>query len=295
MKKPQEPALGRGLDALLGNTTSYSPDSGVNSVALDLIQPNPFQPRQEFDPESLSELAESIKNIGIVQPVTLKQVSADKYFIISGERRVRASRLAGLRTIPAYIRKVDDVGMLEMAIVENIQRENLNPIDTALSFQRLIDECNLTQEEMADRVGKKRSSIANYIRLLSLPPEIQKAVRNGQISMGHAKALLSVSDSAAQDSLCERIIREGLSVRAAEDLAASSGHTSGSSSKANVPRSEERLPESYLKLVQVLGRCIDSENISAKRSKSGAGFVKIRFSGDDELATFLKALEQSSK
>ena len=189
MKKQNEPALGRGLDALLGGaSTAVSTTGDVNNVSLGFIEPNPFQPRKEFDEESLKELAESIRHIGLVQPVTLKQLAAERYQIISGERRVRAARMAGLRSIPAYIRKVDDIGMLEMAIVENIQRENLDPIDTALSFQRLIEECNLTQEEMADRVGKKRSSVANYLRLLNLPPEIQKAVKEGKITMKSIKS-----------------------------------------------------------------------------------------------------------
>jgi ParB family chromosome partitioning protein len=302
MKKQNEPALGRGLDALLGGaSTAVSTTGDVNNVSLSFIEPNPFQPRKEFDEESLKELAESIRHIGLVQPVTLKQLAPERYQIISGERRVRAARMAGLRSIPAYIRKVDDIGMLEMAIVENIQRENLDPIDTALSFQRLIEECNLTQEEMADRVGKKRSSVANYLRLLNLPPEIQKAVKEGKITMGHAKAILGVPDIDAQDELCKRIILEGLSVRSAEDLAGAAVSKPASNSKNeskkgedNASPSAEALPESYSRLVQLLERYIEGSNISVKHSRGGSGSVKIRFGSEEELAAFLKALEQSS-
>ena len=302
MKKQNEPALGRGLDALLGGaSSSVAPTGDVNNVNLSYIEPNPFQPRKEFDEESLKELAESIRHIGLVQPVTLKQLAPERYQIISGERRVRAARIAGLRSIPAYIRKVDDIGMLEMAIVENIQRENLDPIDTALSFQRLIEECNLTQEEMADRVGKKRSSVANYLRLLNLPPEIQKAVKEGKITMGHAKALLGVPDTETQDELCKRIILEGLSVRSAEDLAGAAASKPASNQEKrsgkdedNASRTAEPLPESYSRLVQLLERYIEGSNISVKHSRGGAGSVKIRFGSEEELAAFLKALEQSS-
>lgn len=293
--KQQEPALGRGLDALLGNASS-SGGSDVSNISLDLIEPNPFQPRRNFDEESLEELASSIKSIGLVQPVTLKQVSHDKYQIISGERRVRAARKAGLRSVPAYIRKVDDIGMLEMAIVENIQRENLDPVDTALSFQRLIEECNLTQEEMADRVGKKRSSVANYLRLLNLPPEIQKAVKDGKITMGHAKALLGLPSSADQDAVCEEIIRGDLSVRAAEEKVTSLLEAGGSSSDegARKPRRQGKveLTDDYVRVKDILGRFVPGGGVTVRRSGGGSGSLTMKFADDEELASFLKVLEQ---
>ncbi|MCI2082905.1 MAG: ParB/RepB/Spo0J family partition protein [Bacteroidales bacterium] len=296
MKKQQEPALGRGLDALLGNANPTGNGSDVSNVNLDLIEPNPYQPRQEFDEESLAGLAESIKSIGLVQPVTLKQVSHDKYLIISGERRVRAARKAGLHTIPAYIRKVDDVGMLEMAIVENIQREDLDPVDTALSFRRLIEECNLTQEEMADRVGKKRSSVANYLRLLNLPPEIQKALKAGKITMGHAKALLSLADASDQDAVCEEIIRKDLSVRAAEEMVASLRDVPAIDHSGNSPKRTAKsveLTAGYSKVRDILGKYVCEGCVSVKRSGSGSGSVTMKFGNDDELASFLKVLEES--
>ena len=215
--------LGKGLGALLGDSADLSnfrkPVEYINKtvvtseqpqnradimlIPVDMIEPNPFQPRSSFDPDAMEELAESIRTLGLIQPITVRKKSSDRYQIISGERRFRASKLAGLEEIPAYIRDADDQGMLEMAIVENIQRENLDPIEIALSYQRLIDECSLTQEQMATRVGKKRASVTNYLRLLKLPAKVQHDLKVGMLNVGHAKVLLGIEDEAIQEKLCE--------------------------------------------------------------------------------------------
>ncbi|MEQ1587234.1 MAG: ParB/RepB/Spo0J family partition protein, partial [Cyclobacteriaceae bacterium] len=206
-------ALGRGLSALLSDTpdtekldvdvsspigSHKTSGDSINEISLSQIETNPFQPRQHFDKEALNELAESIKVHGIIQPITVRKLSHNQYQLISGERRFQASRLAGLKAIPAYVRTADDQQMLEMALIENIQRENLNPIEISLSYQRLISECNLKQEELGDRVGKNRSTVTNYLRLLKLPPDIQIAVRDHRISMGHARAIINVENPDSQ-------------------------------------------------------------------------------------------------
>ena len=225
-------ALGRGLSALLGDTPDEekldvdvtSPVGShtyenINEISLDEIETNPFQPRQYFDQESLRELAESIKVHGIIQPITVRRLSRNQYQLISGERRFQASKLAGLKAVPAYIRTADDQQMLEMALIENIQRENLNPIEVALSYQRLISECNLKQEELGDRVGKNRSTVTNYLRLLKLPPDIQIALRDNRLSMGHARAIINVDNPDTQLFVFKKILAEDLSVRKVEELA----------------------------------------------------------------------------
>ena len=213
-------ALGRGLDALITmDDVKTGGSSSINEIKLSLIKPNPGQPRQEFDEESLNELAASIRELGIIQPVTLRQMPDDSYQIISGERRYRASLLAGLETIPAYVRTVEDETVMEMALIENIQREDLNPVEIALTFQKLIEQYHLTQDRLSERVGKKRATIANYLRLLKLPAEIQIGLKNKQIDMGHARALLSVDNPARQLQLYEQIQEYGYSVRKVEELA----------------------------------------------------------------------------
>ena len=239
----KKPALGKGLGALLGNefdgigqevryvsekphyneggnssdkTETKAESSLISEIPVSQIEPNPFQPRKEFDEEALSELADSIRTLGLIQPITVRRITPTKYQIISGERRYRACRMAGIASIPAYIRETDDVGMLEMAIVENLQRENLDPIEIALSFRRLIEECRLTQEEMAERVGKKRASVTNYLRLLKLSASAQHALKIGKISVGHAKVLLGIEDENLQDKLCEETVTSDLSVRQLE-------------------------------------------------------------------------------
>lgn len=213
-------ALGRGLGALIddaGQEHIVTADA-VNEIDIDKIEANPFQPRTAFNEESLEELARSIKELGIIQPITVRNIDDHKFQLTSGERRLRAAQLAGLTKIPAYIRFADDQGMLEMALVENIQREDLDAIEVAISYQRLIEECKLTQESMSDRVGKKRSTISNYLRLLKLPAEIQLGIRDKQISMGHARALVNIENEKTQLDIYYKIIDEGLSVRKTEDI-----------------------------------------------------------------------------
>jgi len=293
-------ALGKGLSALLadaeGAQTNINNElrsaieanpTSISDIPLNQIEPNPFQPRATFDEDSLNELAESIKVLGLIQPITLRQRTPEMYQIISGERRFRAAKIAGLTLIPAYIRKADDAGMLEMAIVENIQRENLDAIETALSFQRLIEECNLTQEGMADRVGKKRTTVTNYLRLLKLPVEIQKAIKIGKISVGHAKALLSVNNTQTQLQLCELIIKNDLSVRQLEDKVKKSEKNSMSVDK------EQTLPDTYYRMLEIVGKYFNNK-ISLKRSDKGNGVMTIRFKDDDEVSAFLKALEEKN-
>lgn len=226
-------ALGRGLSALLSDTPSEEKlemevagpnalneaTSGINEIPLAEIETNPFQPRQYFDEEALNELAESIKVHGIIQPITVRRLARHQYQLISGERRFQASKRAGLQMIPAYVRTADDQQMLEMALIENIQRENLNPVEIALSYQRLISECNLKQEELGERVGKNRSTVTNYLRLLKLPPDIQIALRDNKISMGHARAIINVENPDSQLYIFKKTLQEDLSVRKVEELA----------------------------------------------------------------------------
>ncbi|MBQ0025330.1 MAG: ParB/RepB/Spo0J family partition protein [Bacteroidales bacterium] len=295
----KKPALGKGLGAIIAEANQNyqkndlasvikSGPAAVSEIPLDQIEPNPYQPRATFDEEALAELAESIKTLGIIQPITLRQLEANKYQIISGERRFRASQAAGLKTIPAYIRKADDGAMLEMAIVENIQRENLDAIETALSFQRLIDECNLTQEGMADRVGKKRATITNYLRLLKLPEEIQAAIKIGKVSVGHAKVLLGVEDTAKQISLCESLIKEDWSVRQLEQKV-----KVANSVKQDKPEDgkeeEPQLPQMYYTVAENIGRHFGNK-VSVKRSAKGSGTITIHFDNDSQVEDFLKDL-----
>ncbi len=224
-------ALGRGLSALLSDTPVEeklevdvaSPvknsNGNVNEISINEIETNPFQPRQHFDQDALKELSESIKVHGIIQPITVRRLNRNQYQLISGERRFQASKLAGLTALPAYIRSADDQQMLEMALIENIQRENLNPIEISLSYQRLITECNLKQEELGERVGKNRSTVTNYLRLLKLPPDIQIALRDNKISMGHARAIINVDSADSQLYIFKKTLSEDLSVRKVEELA----------------------------------------------------------------------------
>ena len=305
----QQRGLGKGLGALLGGDADLSqirkPVGYVNKqvvstvqqpqdtsdilrIPVDLIEPNPFQPRMSFDQEALEELAESIKTLGLIQPITVRRKEDGRYQIISGERRFRASRLAGLNMIPAYIRDANDQGMLEMAIVENIQRENLDPIEVAMSYQRLIEECNLTQEQMAIRVGKKRASVTNFLRLLKLPAKIQHDLKVGLLSVGHAKVLLGVEDTKLQEYLCDLVIKEGLSVRQLEEKISKL-----SEPKKAVQEESQDLPEEYFRVLEIVGKYFEN-NISLKRSTSGKGTMTIHFTSDQEVQKFLKALEDSN-
>jgi ParB family chromosome partitioning protein len=226
-------ALGRGLSALLSDSedersevditspaaTTVAKTSNLDEIPVEEIETNPFQPRQHFDKEALNELAESIKVHGIIQPITVRKLSDHQYQLISGERRFQASKIAGLTALPAYVRTANDQQMLEMALIENIQRENLNPIEISLSYQRLISECNLKQDELGERVGKNRTTVTNYLRLLKLPPDIQIALRDNKISMGHARAIINIDDPGSQLFIFKKIISDDLSVRAVESMA----------------------------------------------------------------------------
>ena len=216
-------ALGRGLGALITDAAEDPKPrteavSAIQELSLGDIYPNPYQPRTEFDEEALNELAASIRSIGIVQPITVRSVDGGKYEIIAGERRFRASKLAGLETIPAYIRKTEDESLLELALIENIQREDLNAIEVAISYQRLLDECRLTQDALSERVGKKRTTISNYLRLLKLPAQIQLAIRDKKISMGHARAIINIEDPDTQFMIFEQILKYDFSVRKVEEI-----------------------------------------------------------------------------
>lgn len=301
MSSVKRSALGRGLGALISDVDNLNLNRAVSigdatpasilEIPLELIEANPFQPRSSFDHELLEELAESIRVLGLIQPITVRIAENNKYQIISGERRFRAASLAGLENIPAYVRTADDQGMLEMAIVENIQRENLDSIEVALSFQRLIEECDLTQEAMALRVGKKRATVTNYLRLLKLPAEIQLAIRARKITMGHARALLALESPKKQLKLCNLIIEKDLSVRKVEEIIRKT--TKPTPAKKEEEETQE-LDESYFKLLDFLGKYFDN-NISLKvDDKKGTGSITIRFSGDNEVINFLKAIEKTN-
>ncbi len=293
-------ALGRGLSALLENSeTDVTSSSGsspaspgvVGSVAqipLDQIEPNPFQPRTEFKDEELKELAQSIREQGIIQPITVRKMGYDKYQIISGERRFRASKLSGATNIPAYIRVANDQGMLEMALVENIQRQELNAIDIGISYKRLIEECDLTQEELSERVGKNRTTVTNFMRLLKLPPEIQSALRDNKISMGHARALLSIDDIGHQLLLFKDILQKQLSVRDVESMARTEGAGSKKSSSGSAKK-PEGLTFEYTKIKNVLSSHFDA-NVQLTRSSNGSGKISIPFSDDQDLNRILELL-----
>ncbi len=286
-------ALGRGLGALItdANEVGSSPKSSASIIEVDIadIEANPWQPRTTFDEEKLKELAKSIKEIGIIQPLTLRKLKHGKYQIIAGERRFRASKLAGLTTVLAYVRTAEDDTMLEMALVENIQREDLDPIEIAISYQRLMDECNLTQEDMSDRVGKKRSTIANYLRLLKLPAEIQHGLREKQISMGHARALINIEDTDVQIGLFEKIIREDYSVRKIEQEVKKLNEEGKEPKKDNKKTS---VSEDYVALKQQLDDLFKTK-IQFNRTDNGKGKIVIHFSSDDDLERIINILDKA--
>lgn len=290
--------LGRGLSALLEDSstdvTERSPMAegaqprvagGVASLPIAQIEPNPFQPRTHFAPEALLELAQSIKELGIIQPVTVRKLGYDKYQLISGERRFRASQVAGLTEIPAYIRIANDEGMLEMALVENIQREELDAIEVAISFKRLLDEVNLTQEGLSDKVGKDRATVANYLRLLKLPPEIQLGLRQRQIGMGHARALITIQDPAKQVELYHRIVESQMSVRQVEELAREDKRPLG-----KVPTGAKMSAGQHKQLSKQLAGMFGTR-VSVKQNELGKGRIEIAFKSDEELKRITRLLE----
>ena len=296
-KKVTSKTLGKGLGALLGNIESEvnaNPEKLVRELShhvadipVDAIETNPFQPRVEFDQNALSELSESLKIHGLIQPITVRRLSEGVYQLISGERRLRASKLAGLEEIPAYIRIADDQEMLEMALVENIQRENLNAIEIAITYQRLLDECKLTHEGLSERVGKNRATITNYLRLLKLPPDVQRAVKNKSISMGHARALAGIQNQAFQLDLLKRILNEDLSVRDAEKIAALQGNYPS----AKPTKTGTKLPDEYEHIRNNLSKSLGVHKLGIKLSGKDKGEIKIPFHSVEELNRILDILE----
>lgn len=285
-------ALGRGLGALLDNTESDAVsktviesdvNSGsINEIPIDQIEANPFQPRTRFDLEKLDELAASIEQLGIIQPLTVRQVRPKKYQLISGERRFRASQLVGLKSVPAYVRVANDQDMLEMALVENIQRDDLDAIEVAISYQRLIEECDLTQEKLGERVGKNRSTVTNYLRLLKLPPQIQKAIVDKVLTMGHARTLININDEVQQLELFKQIIKDGLSVRGAEQASRTA--------KKTKPAANKELPIEYQRIRQNIKDQLNAE-VDLKVNSRGKGAISIPFDNEKELKRVLSILD----
>lgn len=294
--------LGKGLGALLQDdfksTTSTSPREtaevsvssagSINFINIEDITVNPFQPRTDFDQGALNELAESIKLQGLIQPITVRQVGKNQYQLISGERRMRASRLAGLHDIPAYVRTANDQQMLEMALIENIQRENLNAIEVALSFQRMIEECNLKQEELGDRVSKNRSTVTNYLRLLKLPPVIQAGIRDGQISMGHARALINVGEIDKQLFVFQEIIEKGLSVRMTEILVRNIQEQIKPKKGKGVGK---QMDFQYQKIEDDLASRFSTRVKLNLKNTKGKGAIEIPFDSEDDLSRILELLD----
>lgn len=283
----KQKGLGRGLDAIFGSeklTVKATPMNQMDEIAIEQIIPNPTQPRTQFDDEALQELADSIRQLGVIQPITVKRGAGDKYIIISGERRWRASQMVGLKSLPVYVREVDDENLHAMALVENIQRQDLNAIEIALGMKRLIEECGLTQEAMADKVGKKRSTVSNYMRLLNLPDQVQLALKEGIITMGHAKAIAGV-EADKQLRVLNRCINKSLSVRQAEELARKIAQ-----GPVATAATDEEYPDSYLRLVELLEPYF-SQSISIKRSKSGGGKIVIDFSDDEQIENIISRLQ----
>jgi ParB family chromosome partitioning protein len=288
-KPTKQPALGRGLGALLENSntdiTSISnvTTSSVAMVSIKFIEANPFNPRTHFEKEALNELCKSIETYGIIQPLTVRKLGRDKYQLISGERRFRASQLIGIREVPCYIRIANDQEMLEMALVENIQRENLNAIEIAVSYERLLEECNFTQEQLSEKIAKSRSNIANHIRLLKLPIEIQSAVRDNLVSMGHARALVSVVDLEEQMTAFHQIITEKLSVRETENLM-KLPNKKKAIKKVNFLSKADASQESFL--ADKLG-----SKITIQKSELGKGKITIQFNSEADLQRLIALLK----
>ncbi len=291
--------LGKGLSALLEDNesvnqdkvvqpieTGKTKDDSIGQIAISAVVTNPYQPRTDFDELALNELADSIKIHGLIQPITVREKEGGGYELISGERRLRASKLAGLTEIPAYIRKADNQQMLEMALIENIQRENLNAIEVALSFQQMIDECQLKPDQLGERVGKNRTTVANYLRLLKLPPSIQASIRDNQISMGHARALISVSDTAKQLLIHQEIIAKGLSVRNVEDMVRNIDSLKVPNNKSN----EKAVSFEIQKLQKDLSDKFAAK-VKLKVKDNGKGSIEIPFANADDLNRVLELLD----
>ena len=299
-------ALGRGLSALLSDSTpeekldvdiqspasSAPPASGIAEIPVDHIEVNPFQPRTHFDQDALRELSESIKVHGIIQPITVRRLTTNQYQLISGERRFQASRLAGLKSIPAYIRSANDQQMLEMALIENIQRENLNAIEIALSYQRLISECSLKQDELGERVGKNRATVTNYLRLLRLPPDIQIAVRDNKLSMGHARAIINVENPDKQLYIFKKTLDEELSVRRVEELVREMSPKKGDT--ADKEKAESSAPSASREITQLQSKLSSHFGTRvAVKSDGTKGEIKIPFLSVEDLNRIIDILKLS--
>lgn len=300
-------ALGRGLNALLNSDTEdvlelpkvKTNGNGLNGsvplIAIKSIEANPFQPRNEFEEEALQELAESIRTFGIIQPVTLRKIGENKYQLISGERRFRASQMAGLVEIPAYVRTADDTAMLEMALVENIQREDLNAIDVALSYQRLIDECSLTQEKLGERIAKNRSTVTNYLRLLKLPTEVQVAIKKGKITMGHARAIINAGTEEQQLEILTQILNEDLSVRQVEEIAKTMSGKKGKVAEIHTKDNDSSVTSDWNQKYAAFGQVLTEilkKKVSIQSGKNGSGKILIDFSNQKELEKIIECFEK---
>ena len=287
------PALGRGLDALIQtDNVQTEGSSSISEIALAQIHPNPNQPRREFDPEALQELADSIREIGIIQPITLRQMEDGTYEIIAGERRWRASQMAGLESIPAYIRTADDENVMEMALIENIQRQDLNAVEIALAYQHLLEQYELTQDRLSERVGKKRATITNYLRLLKLPATIQMALQNREIEMGHARALLSLDNPSLQLKVFSEVRRGHLSVRKVEEMVKrlTEGETLNVGGQKLRPR-KAQLSQEYSALRESLSECFQTR-VQFTCSDKGKGKITIPFSSEADLERIVGLLDR---
>ncbi len=295
-KLKKRSGLGRGLGALLDDSdekavtdrVSSASNGSINDIEINQIEANPWQPRTDFDGEALDELTESIKVQGIIQPITLRVLNSNEYQLISGERRLQASKKAGLKTIPSYIRIADDQQMLEMALIENIQRENLNAIEVALSYQRLLTECDLKQEELGDRVGKNRTTVNNYLRLLKLPPAIQITLRDGKLSMGHARALIAIENVDLQLDIFKQTIQNELSVRKVEELVRKVGKegTKREIKRASITKADTEIKNLQVKLSSHFG-----SKISVKANDHSKGEIKIPFTSTEDLNRIIEILD----
>ncbi|MBP7508803.1 MAG: ParB/RepB/Spo0J family partition protein [Prolixibacteraceae bacterium] len=288
-------ALGRGLGALIDDSVTMGPQTStlIDEIEISMIETNPWQPRTTFDEEALIELSNSIREVGIIQPLTLRKISENKYQIIAGERRFRASKMAGLTKIPAYIRESDDSNMLELALIENIQREDLDAIEVAVSYQRLIDECSLTQENLGERVGKKRSTVTNYLRLLRLPALIQKAIREREITMGHARAIINVEDPETQIMLFKQIVKYDFSVRKIEEIVRKINNE-GEEKKPEKTIKIPKFPEEYDELKKHLSKHFES-NVDFKMNNKGKGKIVIPFKSEKDLERIIGVLDKLNK
>lgn len=282
-------ALGRGLGALIDiqPTVQTSGSSLIDEVELTKIEANPDQPRTNFNEEALQELAASIAELGVVQPITIREIAPEKYMIIAGERRFRASKLAGLTKIPAYIKRVSDETMMEMALVENIQREDLNAIEIALTYQRLLDEYKFTQEKLSERVGKKRATVANYLRLLKLPAEIQLGLTKKEIDMGHARALINVEDPTKMIKLYEEVVAKGYSVRKVEELVRQLNEEGEAKEKK---ASDPEIQKAYSQIADRLSSIFGAK-VKVDRNEKGKGKISLVFSSDEELENILMVID----